>query len=228
LTRSAGPAGSSAAPLAVVVVALALAALHFTLVVAWLLPGALVPPALRRVAHAYVAPVFAQNWWLFAPDPPPLDRQVEARGFYADARGRAATAWLPLTATATAAVQRRPLASDNGSWVVLLNAMYGVADPNGVLRLRGGARELVLRSLSEPARQPATLVVLERAGAAALRARHPGLRFEAVQVRVLVRRLPPPHPPGAGIAGAGDELRFPPVPFAASLPGGAGGGRAGR
>ena len=187
-----------------------LAAAHFVLVFLWLLPGG--PPGPRALAERYVAPLFAQNWWLFAPDPPAVARAVEVRGIATAGGAAATTAWQPVTAPLAAAVARNRLSPANARWILVLNATYALTEPGGPLRLRGDARELVLRGWSEPRRQPAALVVLERAGALALAAAHPGQPFDRLQVRITVRPL------GATAAG-GDELRFPPVPFPADLAG---------
>jgi hypothetical protein len=207
------PTGSRRLWWATALVACGLAVLHFALLLVWLVPGDLAP-FLRRAAHVYVAPVFAQNWWLFAPDPPAVERRIEVRGAYASDGGRRFTAWFPLTGSLTAAVQRNPLSPKNASWIAVLNATYALADPMGPLRLRGAARDLVVQSFSDPARQPTGLLVLERAGSVALAAAHPGLRLDRVQVRLTVRHLPSFAERAAPSAAAVDELLFPWVPIA--------------
>ena len=195
---------------AVAVASVAVAALHFALVAIWLVPVG--GGAARAFAGRWVAPLFTQNWWLFAPDPPAVDRQVAVRGVAAAGDG-AVTPWLPLTRRATAEVARNRLTARNARWLVLLNATYALTGPSGPLRLRGGARELVLRSWTEPKRQPAALVVLTRLGAVALREAYPERRFERLQVRITVRPLPPPAGGGRMPRPPADELRFPPVAF---------------
>lgn len=194
----------------------ALAALHFTLLAAWLLPVS-AAPWLQHAAQAYVAPVFAQNWWLFAPDPAGVDRRVEVRGAWFEAGVRRETAWLPLIQPLAAAVQANPLTPQNATWIMVLNATYALSDPGGVLRLRGGARDLVLRGWSNPALQPAPLVVLERVGSTALAAAHPGLRLAQVQVRLTVRPLPAFARRDSAPDLAAEELLFPPVPISDEL-----------
>ena len=199
------------------IVAFALAMSHFVLLLAWLLPGG-VPPRLRGAAHVYLTPLFVQNWWLFAPDPPAVDRRADVRGAYTLDGRRHFTRWLPLTAPLTSAVQRSPLSPRNAPWIMVLNATYALADPTGPLRFRGAARDLVIHSWSDPARQPLSLVVLERTGSLALAAAFPELEIGEVQVRVTVRRLPPFEARSAPSAAAAEEIVFPPVPRATDLP----------
>jgi hypothetical protein len=207
--------GSRQVPWQVVALCLStLAALHFLLIVVWLLPTPRVPTMIRAVASAYVTPIFAQNWWLFAPDPPRLERRVDVRAFPKDGEHDAATAWMSLTDPVIDAIRRNRLSPQNGAWIVLLNAMYSLTDERaGPLRLGGGARDLVLRTWADPARQPTGLVVLHRAGSAALAAAHPGRDFDRVQVRIAIRRLPAFADRHAAAALV-DVLLFPPVPFA--------------
>lgn len=199
------------------IAALALAALHFTLLLAWLIPSE-AAPGLRRAAQVYVAPVFAQNWWLFAPDPPAVDRRVDVRGTWVQDGEHRSTPWLPLIDPLTAAVQANPFTPRNATWIVVLNATYSLSDPMGPLRLHGGARDLILRGWSDPARQPPALVVLERAGALALAAAYPDRDLEQVQVRLTVRPLPSFADRAAPASAPADELLFPPVPYAMDLP----------
>jgi hypothetical protein len=203
----------------------AVAALHFTLLLAWLVPGEVLPAAARGLAAVYVEPVFAQNWWLFAPDPPAVARGVDVRGVtFVDGASRH-TPWVSVTRPLATVVRRNPLSPHNARRIVVLNATYAVTDPGGPMRLRGAARELVLRAWSDPARQPAAVVVLERAGAVELAATYPGRHFDQLQIRVTARPLPPPKA-GAGrgadaAPGPPDVLLFAAVPFPSDLHGGA-------
>lgn len=194
---------------------LLLAATHFVLIVAWLVPGPAVPAGLRATASAWVAPLFTQNWWLFAPDPPPLDRRVHVRGFYDSAGVRRTTPWLPLTDSLSTRVRRNPLSSAHAAWIVVLNATYALTGPSGPLALREPARRLVIGSWSAPERRPPALVVLDRTGALALAAAYPR-KLEQVQVRITVRPLPPMGDRADRRAG-GQVLLFPPVPFPEDL-----------
>jgi Family of unknown function (DUF5819) len=192
---------------------IALSGLHFALVLVSLLPRELIPEAARGAARAYVAPLFVQNWWLFAPNPPALDRRVDIRGTYVVGGERRVTPWLSLTAPVISAVQRNRLSPRNAAWIVVLNAVYSLTGETGPLRLRGGARELILKGWAETPRQPSGLIVLERAGSAALVAAYPGWDFDQIQLRIVVRRLPPFTDRHGQPSEAAEELLFPPVSF---------------
>lgn len=184
-------------------------AVHFTLVALWLLPGGATPQPLRLAAQAWVAPLFVQSWWLFAPDPPSLERVAEVRGLDGDG---GTTEWLSLTGDTVEAVRASRLSPRDAEWIVVLNATYALADPlSPAVRLQGAARELVLRAWRAPRHQPAALIVLERAGTALLRARGPEHVPEQIQVRVRFRQLPDTGAPAT--ERGWNEVEFLPVPF---------------
>ena len=186
--------------------------MHFALVLLVLVPSGALPHSVRGAASAYVDPIFRQSWWLFAPNPPFFDRVAHVRGTYPEDGESRSTPWLPLTEPVIRAVQENRLSSQDAALTVLLHAMYSLGDA-GLMQVSPVVRELLIASWGELAQQPASLIALERAGAAALTAEYPDLAFEQVQVRLTVRRLPPyaerERAPGEPEA----ELVFRPVPF---------------
>lgn len=185
---------------------------HFLLVLISLVP--LRPlPTIQRVAHTYVTPLFTQHWWLFAPNPPMVHRLVEARGIYRTGEGDAATSWVGITEPLIRAVASNRLSRHNAAWIAVLNASFSLTNNTALVALRGRARDLVLRQWSVPARQPSALIVLGRAGSAALTAAYPDRAFREVQLRLLVARVPPLRATTGVTAEMFDELIFPPVPF---------------
>lgn len=185
------------------------AVLHFTLVAVSLLPDGAVPSRLHAAAQAWVAPLFVQSWWLFAPDPPSLERVAEVRGIDGDGRG---SAWLSLTAGVVRELSESRLSPRDAEWIVVLNATYALADPRSpAVRLQGDARALALRAWRAARHQPAALVVLERAGAALLQARARARLPDRLQIRLRIRDLPDPRAPAREADWT--EVEFLPVPF---------------
>lgn len=71
-------------------IAATLVAGHMLLILAYTIPRSMVPERFRVLAQLYAAPLFHQQWWLFAPDPPVCAAEVqvvlpsgEARSLYA-------------------------------------------------------------------------------------------------------------------------------------------------
>lgn len=185
---------------------------HFGLVLLALAPWRPFPASLHDAASAYVDPVFRQTWWLFAPHPPFSDRSIHVRGLYLEGTELQTTTWLPLTDPLIEAIQANRLSSHDAALSVLLHAMY-VLTQSGLPDLGPNTRQAVISRWSEVQNQPASLIVLERAGSATLRARYPELSFRQVQVRLSLRRIPSfaerDRPPGEPYV----EIDFPPVPF---------------
>ena len=186
--------------------------LHFGLLLLGLIPLSGIPPGLRSVASGYATPIFVQTWWLFAPDPPAIERAVEVRGFYLSRGDSQETPWLSLTEPVIRAVQQNRLSSQNAAWTALLYAQQSLTSQTPLLSVGPEIRERLIASWDEPAHQPATVVALERAGSAALAAEYPELQLEQVQVRLTLRRMPP-FGGGGEEAGPLEVIVFRPVPF---------------
>ena len=198
-------------------------AAHFSLVLLYLLPPNPISYAVRGATYAYVVPFFAQNWWLFAPNPSPVDRAAYVRATYLDGGEEKTTPWLGLTEPVIAAVRANRLSSEHFSLLVLLNAIYSLTSDARLLTGDVELRERVIESWRDPIRQPPGLVVLERAGSAALAQTYPGREFGQIQVMLAIRPLPRFPPSDAPeMAAPVDHLVFRPVPFQRVAPWGVG------
>jgi hypothetical protein len=161
-------------------------AVHLTLVVFHVLPSNRVSTRLRTATSAWVVPRFAQDWRLFAPVPVMDDYTAYARGFDG---GGGATEWLDFTTPEIEAVRRNRLSGRRAVLTTLLTALYDVASRVGPRD--GLLRERIVTAWSDVATQPASVVVLEASGSAALTAAHPEATFREMQVMVGI--APPPR-----------------------------------
>jgi hypothetical protein len=176
----------------VTAIALAVAlAVHFSLIVLSILP--LNPLSYRcdRAVTAYVDPLFFQRWSLFAPDPIDADNTVFARAYYHDGARELITPWVDLTDPVLERVRALPVTPLNLTVTVLSKATASIFTETGIVGANSAARDAMLKRWEDPAQQPRGLVVLEAAGAAALRGTYPELKFERVQIMISTRMVAP-------------------------------------
>ncbi|MFD3803084.1 DUF5819 family protein [Streptomyces sp. NPDC058611] len=119
--RGPGPGERAAGPPAVllkagvgaaVVACLATALVHVVLVFLHVAPPNPVSQLYGRQVHAWVFPLFEQNWRLFAPDPESVNRQISARTVHTAGNGTVrVSGWVDLTAVDNAAVTHHVIPS---------------------------------------------------------------------------------------------------------------------
>ncbi len=106
------PAALKAGVGAAVVVCLATALVHVVLVFLHVAPPNPVSQLYGRQVHAWVFPLFEQNWRLFAPDPESVNRQISARTLHTAGNGTVrVSGWVDLTAVDNAAVTHQVIPS---------------------------------------------------------------------------------------------------------------------
>ena len=169
---------------------LALAA-HFSLIVLSILPMNPLSYRCSRAIAAYVDPVFLQRWSLFAPDPIDADNAAFARGYYHDGAPEIVTPWVDFTDPVLERVRALPITPLNLTVTVLSKAMGSIYTETGIVAATPADRDAMLKRWEDPTQQPRGLVVLETAGAAALRAAYPQFKFERVQIMLSIRSVPP-------------------------------------
>ena len=173
-----------------VALGLALAA-HFSLIALSILPLNPLSYRCSRAVAAYVDPLFFQRWSLFAPDPIDADNSAFARGYYHDGARELLTPWIDFTDPILERVRALPVTPLNLTVTVLSKATGSIFTETGIAAASPADRDAMLKRWEDPASQPRGLVVLEAAGAAALRSAYPELRFERVQIMLSIRTVPP-------------------------------------
>lgn len=184
---------------------------HLAAILVYLTVPAPAAPTVRAVADAWIVPYFAQDWRLFAPLPDAHDYGAYARAHRRAGDGPAATPWVDLLDPLVAAVQANRLAGEGVSLEVVHKATLLTVHAAGLRAIFPDSRAALAAQWSDPARQPASLVVLEAVASSVLSARYPEANFESVQVMVTARRVRP-----AGAATNADDavaIAFEPVPL---------------
>lgn len=160
---------------------------HFSFVLLHVLPINPISERLGSAARAYVEPAFVQTWTLFAPISPSRDFSVYARGHPTD--GETPTPWVDVSGPLIDAVHANRLSPLNVALTVISKAVNDV-ELAGLLLGDASERERRIEEWADPERQPRGLIVLQQAGAAALRAVYPDRRFAAVQIMLALRPVP--------------------------------------
>jgi Family of unknown function (DUF5819) len=173
--------GSAAWRLAVVGLPL-LVVLHFGLLIAVMAAPQAIPLVARPAVEAYLVPVFAQDWRLFAPRPDLHDYAVFARAATRSQDRLSWTPWQNIVDPLVAEVRANRLAPE----ALTLNLAYKSAartfDRAGPLSQLPMGRDAVADRWERVEGQPASLIVLERLACAALAEANPDQTLEAVQV----------------------------------------------
>ena len=163
---------------------------HFGMVLLSLLPLNPLSYGAHDLIDAYIYPLFAQNWGLFAPNPVSADTVGYARGYYHDGARESTTAWIDFTGPLLDRVRSSRLSPMNLPVTVLSKAMGSTYTETGITDTDASHREVMMAKWEDPGRRPRGWVVLEAAGAAALCALYPKTKFERIQVMINIRPVP--------------------------------------
>ncbi len=160
------------------------AVVHMCLVFLYVAPPNTVSQRYERQVDAWIYPYFEQNWQLFAPNPESAPQRVSARPATTSADGvRHAGDWVDLTAADDAAVRHNPFPSHTAQ-NMLRRAWIAYSETQGGSdRSESERGRMLQRYLLDIATQ--RLAAHGRRG------------FDAVQLRVVTRPVPP-EPQGAG------------------------------
>ena len=184
---------------------------HFGVILLTIAPVPWIPPFISAAGYRYVEPLFRQGWWLFAPDPPVFEHAVSIRGLNPSQSGEAPTPWLDVTAPLIRSVQADRFAPEGTRLSAVLFSTFSLLNPTTLqLDTSGAAVPPVLESVAD---QPASLVALQRAGVIELRKAFPGSEFEAIQIKLTLRRLPHVSLRHQPLAAPEVEVEFAAVPF---------------
>jgi hypothetical protein len=162
-----------------VALCLAISVFHLAAVFLHVAPANPISQRYGKQIDAWIYPVFEQNWKLFAPDPETVSRQISARTKRTSATGVVEVSeWFDLTAVDDSAVKHNffPSHTTNNllrrAWTAYLDTHGNDDQPHSE---RARMVQEYLRNIA-----------VDRV------AGHRGDTFEAIQLRVITRAIPPP------------------------------------
>jgi hypothetical protein len=169
-----------------VILCLATALTHVLLVFLHVAPPNPLSRQYSPQVHAWVFPLFEQNWRLFAPDPESVNREISARTMHTGPDGTVqVSGWFDLTAVDSSAVEHNAFPSHTAQ-NMLRRAWSSYVETHGSDDHPRSERALMIQRYL-------TNIAAERVSA------HRGGAFESVQLRVIT--VPIAAPPAAGGTG---------------------------
>ena len=143
---------------------------------------------------SYVNPYFSQRWNFFAPTPPTFDIVLLARGRYLDPDTAEIekTDWLDISDTLIGALRKNRLTPLFHAEISLSNALvhfvnYFKNDPRTFLE-KGGKKYLPAEIPADV--DPVDMMVMRRTAMADLEVTYPKIKFQSVQLGIMIYTLP--------------------------------------
>ncbi|MEU4625935.1 DUF5819 family protein [Actinoplanes sp. NPDC023801] len=176
----------------------AVATAHMTLVFLHVAPSNPVSQRLQQPIHAWVNPLFEQNWLLFAPNPNAVNTQIFARAGWMTETGEGQTSdWIDISSVDTADTKHNPYPSRT-TIAMLRRAWVSYMTSHGEDEVSRGEWALML---AEYLRNIAVQRISEHVG-------HP---FQTVRIKVVTYPIAPPD-----TGGTAQTVR--PEPYTRTLP----------
>ncbi|MDX3247661.1 DUF5819 family protein [Streptomyces sp. ME18-1-4] len=164
-----------------VILCLATSVVHVIFVFLHVAPTNTVSKRYGPLIHAWVYPLFEQNWRLFAPDPESINRQILARTAHPGSDGSVQVSpWFDLTAVDNSAVEHQPFPSHTAQ-NMLRRAWTGYVDTHGGDDKARTERALMMQKYL-------TNIAVDRVAA------HNSGTFDFIQLRVLTLPVDAPGP----------------------------------
>jgi Family of unknown function (DUF5819) len=151
-------------------------------------------PRIKSLVDSYVNPYFSQRWNFFAPTPPTYDLVLLARGRYVDPDTAEIenSEWVDVSDALIGALRKNRLTPLFHAEISLSNALVHFAnnlsrDPR-TFREEDGRKYLPAEIPADV--DPVDMTVMRRTAMANLEITYPNIKFESVQLEVMIYTLP--------------------------------------
>jgi hypothetical protein len=178
--------------------------LHFSLVQLSNMPVGPLKLRLKPLLDSYVSPYFSQRWNFFAPTPPTYDLVLLARGRYLDPDTAEIEngEWVDVSDALIDALRKNRLTSLFHPEISLSNALVHFANnlsknPRTFMEEEG--RKYLPAEIPADV-DPFDMTVMRRTAMANLEITYPNIKFESVQLEVMIYTLPRFTERGKGLA----------------------------
>jgi Family of unknown function (DUF5819) len=167
---------------------------HFSLIQLSNMPTSRLKLRMANLLDSYVNPYFSQRWNFFAPTPPTFDIVLFARGRYLDPDTAQIedSEWVDVSDALIDALRKNRLTPMFHAEISLSNALVHFAnnlkkDPRTFMEKDG--RKYLASEIPADV-DPADMTVMRRTAMADLEITYPNVKFESVQLSVMIYTLP--------------------------------------